>query len=160
MAPAPEPRRLRQSPLQRWWHTTRCYGGNWIVALARRRSVEESILDVELVDGPVAGDGEAEDDSDDCRLDDGTKSLVVVDAELLQVSANHPTHLEPSKGAICMKLEFENPFASDDINLRETRNQGPCVVVNQHLVFVMHCTESWRSSKLMRYVFDSRVASE
>lgn len=104
-------------------------------------AMEEGILHVELVNGPPMGDGEAEDDSDCSRLDDRTKSLIIVDAGLLRVPANHPTRLVPSEGAICMKFVFEDPFTGDDIDPRGTRNQGPCVVVNQRLIFVTHCTE-------------------
>lgn len=88
-------------------------------------AMEEGILHIELVNGPPVGDGEAEDDSDCSRLDDRTKSLIIVDAGLLRVPANHPTRLVPSEGAICMKFVFQDPFTGDDIDPRGTGGGDP-----------------------------------
>jgi hypothetical protein len=72
--------------------------------------MEESVLDVELVDRPGARDCNAEDDADRGGFDDGTKSLVKVDARLLRKSMNHPSSLMASKTSIGVKLMLENPL--------------------------------------------------
>jgi hypothetical protein len=53
--------------------------------------VEEGIFDIKLVDRPVRGDGEREDNADGARFDDGAESFVVVDAVFLRETADNPT---------------------------------------------------------------------
>jgi hypothetical protein len=53
-------------------------GGLAVVDRLRQSAVEEGILDVELMDCPIPGEGEGEDDANCGELDDGAEGLVVV----------------------------------------------------------------------------------
>ena len=72
--------------------------------------MKKSILHVQLVNRPVARDGDAEDGPDGGRLDDRAESLVVVDAVALGEATNHPTRLVTGKGAVewylCLKIHL------------------------------------------------------
>jgi hypothetical protein len=86
-------------------------GGLNTVDLLVKIAMEEGILDVQLVYGPRARGGDAEDDPDSGRLDDGTESLVKVNARLLRESTDNPSCLVASETTIRAKLVFEQPFS-------------------------------------------------
>jgi hypothetical protein len=62
--------------------------------------VEEGILDVELMDRPVPGEGEGEDDANGGELDDGAEGLVVVHSGALGEALKDPTGLIAVEGAV------------------------------------------------------------
>jgi hypothetical protein len=74
-------------------------------------AMQESVLDVELMNRPSTGDGNAEDDMNRGRFDDRAESLVIVNAGLLREPANHPPCLVSSKTTIGAKLMLVDPFA-------------------------------------------------
>ena len=53
-------------------------GGLAAIDSLRQGAVEEGILDVELMDRPVPGEGEGENGANSGELDDGAEGLVVV----------------------------------------------------------------------------------
>jgi hypothetical protein len=66
--------------------------------------VEEGILDVELMDRPVPGEGKGEDSANSGELDDEAEGLVVVHARALGEAPKDPTGLVAVEGAIRGKL--------------------------------------------------------
>ena len=80
------------------------------VDLLVKIAMEKGILDVELVDGPRPRDGDAEDDADRGRLDDGAKRLVEIDPGLLREPADHPPSLVAGEATISVELVLEDPF--------------------------------------------------
>ena len=70
----------------------------------------ESVLDIQLMNWPVMGDGNAEHNADRGRLDDGTEGLVVFNARLLRESMDHPSCLVPGESTVNTKLVFEDPL--------------------------------------------------
>jgi hypothetical protein len=62
--------------------------------------MEEGILDVELVDRPVAGEDEGEDGANSGELDDGAEGLVVVHSVALGEAPKDPTGLVAVEGAV------------------------------------------------------------
>jgi hypothetical protein len=72
--------------------------------------MKKSILDVELVNRPGERNSKAEDNTDGLGLDDGTESLVEVDAGLLRESTNHPTGFISREATIGSKFMLEDPF--------------------------------------------------
>ena len=85
----------------------------WLLAEDRlgEVAVQEGVLDVQLVDRPVGGDGEGEHDTDGGRLDDGRERLAKVDAGLLREAAKNPTCLVPCQRSIRVQFVSEDPFA-------------------------------------------------
>jgi hypothetical protein len=73
--------------------------------------MEESILDVQLVNRPGTQEGDAKDDAYHGLLDDGTESLIEIDPWLLREAANHPTSLVTRKAAVGMELVLVDPFS-------------------------------------------------
>jgi hypothetical protein len=62
--------------------------------------MKEGVLDVELVDRPIPGEGEEEDGADGGELDDWAESLIVVHAGSLGESPKNPASLVAVEGAI------------------------------------------------------------
>jgi hypothetical protein len=75
-------------------------GGLAAVDSLRQSAMEEGILDIELMDRLVAGEGEGEDAANSGELDDGAEGLVVVHSEALCEAPKDPTGLVPVEGAI------------------------------------------------------------
>ena len=75
-------------------------GGLAAVNSLRQSAMEEGILDIELMDRPVAGEGEGEDSSNGGELDDGPEGLVVVHSGALCEAPKDPTGLVAVEGAV------------------------------------------------------------
>jgi hypothetical protein len=54
-------------------------------------TVQECVLDIQLVDGPILRGGDGEEQTDGRRLDDGAKRVPVVHAGLLIEATHDPT---------------------------------------------------------------------
>ena len=84
--------------------------------------MKKSVLHVQLMNRPGAGDCYAEDGADGGRLDDGAERLVVVDAVLLGEAADDSACLVASESAIGVVLVLEDPLARYDVGTRRTWN--------------------------------------
>jgi hypothetical protein len=102
--------------------------------------VEEGILDIELMDRPVPGEGEGEDGADDGELDDGVESLVVVHSEALGEAPKDPTSLVAVQGAVQGRLVAKEPLVGDHVGVWWTRHQVPGVVGQQGSVLFHSAT--------------------
>jgi len=102
--------------------------------------VKKGVLHVQLVDRPAPGSGDAEDDADRRWLDDGAERLIVVDAVALSEAANNPASLVTGKGTIGVELVFINPLASHNVRAGWSRDETPCVVVDEGMELVRHCS--------------------
>ena len=74
-------------------------------------TVEEGVLDIELVNWPSMGDGKAEDDVDRGGLDDGDECLIKINARLLREPTNNPSCLVASKSTIGGEFVLEDPLS-------------------------------------------------
>jgi hypothetical protein len=81
---------------------------------------------------------------DGCRLDNRTKSLIVIDIEPLGEAAKNPASLVQFQGAIGVELVLEDPFASDNVGANRMRDKIPSVVADQIIVFFLHGTAQGR----------------
>jgi hypothetical protein len=82
--------------------------------------MKEGVLDVELVDRPVPGEGEGEDGADGGELDDGAEGLIVVHAGALGEAPKNPAGLVAVEGAIRSQLVAKEPLVSDHIGVGRT----------------------------------------
>ena len=78
-------------------------------------SVKKGVLHVQLVDRPAPGSGDAEDDADRRRLDDGAERLIVVDAVALSEAANDLASFVIGKGTTGVEFMLVNPLASHNV---------------------------------------------
>jgi hypothetical protein len=81
------------------------------VDLLVKSAMKKGVLNIELMNGPRARDGDTEDDADHGWLDDGTESLIKVYPRLLREAADHPSSLVAGKAAVRVKLVLEDPFS-------------------------------------------------
>jgi hypothetical protein len=106
----------------------------------RQSAMEEGILDVELMDRPIPGEGEGEDGVNSGELDDGAKGLVVVDSGALGEAPKDPTSLVAVEGAVRGQLVAKESLAGDHVGVWSTRHQVPGVVDQQGHVLLLHST--------------------
>lgn len=74
-------------------------------------TMEERIVDIQLMNRPVLVKSQAEDGANGGRLHNRTESFVEVDARSLSEPAKDPTRFVALKGTIRVKLVFEYPLA-------------------------------------------------
>jgi hypothetical protein len=86
----------------------------------RQSAMKEGVLDVELVDRRVPGEGEGEDGADGGELDDGAEGLIVVHAGALGEAPKNPVGLVAVEGAIRSQLVAKEPLVSDHIGAGRT----------------------------------------
>ena len=72
--------------------------------------VEESSLDVYLIDVEVIIGFNGEQDSESHGLDHGCKHLIEVNAKLLQIASHHSSGREPMDGSIDVSFHLEGLF--------------------------------------------------
>jgi hypothetical protein len=84
--------------------------------------VEEGILDIELMDHPVSGDGMGEDGSNGSKLDNGVEGLVVVHSGALGEAPKDPTGLVAVEGVIQGQLVAKEPLVGDHVSVWWTRH--------------------------------------
>lgn len=94
----------------------------------RETTVEEGVVDVELVHGPVARNSKREHSPNCSQFDNRTKSLAVVDTGLLGEPANNPTRLVTVEGAAGLEFLPVHPFTGHNIGTVWTRDKFPRVV--------------------------------
>jgi hypothetical protein len=104
------------------------------VGCLKECAVEEGVLDVEQVHGPVPGDSQSQHSPNGGRLDDGAEGLIVVHPGALSESPADPRSLVPVQRAIRLDCGIEDLLAGDDVDPRRSRNQVPHLVRQQGLV--------------------------
>jgi hypothetical protein len=93
--------------------------------------MEESVLDVELMDHPIPGEGEGEDGVNGGELDDGAEGLVIVHSRALGEAPKDPAGLVVVEGAVRGQLVAKEPLVSDHIGARRMWHQVLGVVGQQ-----------------------------
>ena len=101
-------------------------------------AVKKGVLHIQLVDRPATRGGDAEDDTNRRRLDNGAEGLIVVDAVALSEATDDPVSLVTGKGTIGVEFMLINPLASHNIRARWSRDETPGVVVDEGLVLVRY----------------------
>jgi hypothetical protein len=100
--------------------------------------MEESVLHIELLNWPVAGDSNREHRANGGRFHNRAGSLIVVDFKMLSETSEDTTTLVVIKGPVGTKLVREDPLAGDDVGATGSGDklQGP--ITNQGHVLVLH----------------------
>src|SRR6266540_3990714 len=94
-------------------------------------TVKESVLHVQLMNGPGVGGGDAKDDTYRGRLDDQAERLVVVDAVLLREAPNYPASFVAGKRTIGVEFMFKSPLARNHVSVGRSRDETPHPIVDQ-----------------------------
>jgi hypothetical protein len=90
------------------------------------------------MDGPILRHSERKNDADGGGFDDGTESLVEINARLLCETTNNPVCLVTSKISIGIEFVTKNPFATYDISTRRGRDESPGLVLEKSAIFFLH----------------------
>jgi len=81
-------------------------------------AVKKGVLHIQLVDRPATRGGDAEDDMNRRRLDNGAKGLIVVDVVALSEATNDPASLVTGKRTVGVEFMLINPLASHNVHAR------------------------------------------
>jgi hypothetical protein len=92
--------------------------------------MEEGILHIELLNGPVAGDSSCEYRMNGGRFHNRAKSLIVVDPGALSETPKDPVSLVAIKVPISTELVREDPLADDDIGALRLKNKLLCPIAH------------------------------
>jgi hypothetical protein len=84
--------------------------------------VEEGILDVELMDHLVSGEGEGENGLNGSKLDNEAEGIVVVHSGALGETPKDPTGLVAVEGAVRGQLVAKEPLVGDHVTAWRTRH--------------------------------------
>jgi hypothetical protein len=85
-------------------------------------TMEEGILDIELVHRPRVRESQAEDDSDSSRLHNRAESFIIINTRTLSKTAQDPSSLVTIKSTICQELVPKNPFTSNNVDAGRLRH--------------------------------------
>lgn len=97
------------------------------------------MVDIELSDWPVVGDGDAENKSDSGWFHHGTNGFMVVNSRALVESFRYKPGLEPIYRAISMSFDRKDPLAAENICMMKRRDYIPCVIAKLSIKLLIHC---------------------
>jgi len=101
-------------------------------------AMQESILDVELMNRPILRESHGQNSANSCRLDDWAESLIIINTGALCEATKHRASLVSVERAVSMKLVMKNPLAGDDVGAEGTWNKVPPVVGEQGTILLFH----------------------
>jgi hypothetical protein len=105
----------------------------------RQGAMKESVLNIELMNGPVSGVSQSEDSTNGGGLDDETGRLVVINTWALREVAEDPARFVSIKGAIGMELVPKNPLPGNNICLNWSLNKILGLICMKSSTFFLHC---------------------
>jgi hypothetical protein len=112
--------------------------GLLVVDFFGKIAMKKGVFDVELMNRPILRHNERENDADGGWFDNGTESLVEVNARLLCETMNDPACLGTSKRSIRIEFVTENPFATYDVGTGRGRDESPGLVLDKSVIFFLH----------------------
>ena len=101
--------------------------------------VEKSGVHIHHVDFKVFLAGNGKKNAKTSKAAYWSEGLIVVDAFDLRVATDNETGLEAIDGAVSMLLDFEDPSSTDGFSIRRKRDEFPSVVLDEGIVFLLHC---------------------
>jgi hypothetical protein len=101
-------------------------------------TVQEGVLDVELVNWPGASEGQREHHADSGRLHNRAEGLIVVDSRALSEAPKNPSSLVSLQGTIGPPLVRPDPLAGEDVGAERTGHQIPRLVGDERRVLLRH----------------------
>ena len=100
-------------------------------------AMQESILDIKLMNRPILRESNCEHCANGSRLDHGTEGLIKINSKTLSETSKNPTSLLSLKRTISTILMAINPLVGHNIGSRGTRTNSH--VLNQLLFFSLSC---------------------
>jgi hypothetical protein len=114
----------------------------WQQKTVSESAVEEGILHVELLNGPLTGDSSGEHRANSCWFYNRAESLVVVDSGVLSETPKDPAGLVAIKSPVSTELVCEDPLADDNVRALRLGNQLAGPIAHQGSVLFLHSRTS------------------
>jgi hypothetical protein len=107
----------------------------------RESAVEEGILHIELLNGPVMGDSTGEHHANGGQFHNWAESFIIVDSGALSETLKDPASLVAIKGTVSAELVHEDPLAGDGVGSLRPGNKLPGPIAHQGPILILHsCT--------------------
>lgn len=110
------------------------------VDILLKNTVQESILNIELVKAPTTGEGKRKHQMDSGMLDNRTESFSIINTKLLFKPFGDQARFVSINCTVSPMFELEYPLAIDQVAARRRRNEVPGSVRHESLVFCIHST--------------------
>jgi hypothetical protein len=119
--------------------------------------MQEGIVHIALLNGPVARDGSGEHHANGGQIHNQAESLIVVDPRVLSETSKDPASLIAIKGPISVELVREDPLTGDDVGALRPENKLPCPITHLGPVLLLHsCTQIGIGERSMGGGWDRR----
>jgi hypothetical protein len=105
--------------------------------------VEEDILHVKLLNGPVTGDSSSKHRTNGGRFYNRVECLIVVDSRALSETPKDPADLVAIKGPASAEVVHEDPLAGDNVGVLRPGNKLLGPIAHQGSVLLHSCTPMW-----------------
>ena len=99
------------------------------VDVLRKLAVKKCVLHVKLVDRPVVGGGEVQDDTNRGGLDHRREGLIEVETRPLRKSTDYLSCFATFQCSVGVVLLLEDPFPCDHVCTRRTGHQLPGLIL-------------------------------
>jgi phage-related protein len=103
-----------------------------------KRTMEESIFDIELVNRPLRRDGYTENCANGAGLNNRRESFIVVNAMLLRKTATNPPSFIARKTTVRVEFLTKNPLTRNDVCTGRSRNKLPGVILKKGRKLISH----------------------
>jgi hypothetical protein len=101
-------------------------------------AIEEGILHVELLNGPVTGDSSGEHHANSGQFYNWAESLIIVDSGALSETPKDPTGLVAIKGPVSTELVREDLLAGDNVGGMRSGHQLPGPIADHGFILFLH----------------------
>jgi hypothetical protein len=109
--------------------------------------MEESILDIKLVDRPILGDSKGQDGANCHELHNGAESLIIINVGMLHEHVKTLASFVPLECPIDLELVLEDPLVGDNISATGVQNQVPIVVGHESGTLFLHSRPPMRKGE-------------
>ena len=141
----------------------------WIISVAhamqlrhidilREMPIEKDIIYIKLAKASLAIEGNAKHNTDGDEIYQGTESLIKANARLLVKSFRNKVSFIPCNRAIGILFDVKQPFIAHYIQPKSRGNQNPSTVLDDGIIFFLHCLNPlriWRAWAIVQGSGDS-----
>jgi hypothetical protein len=105
------------------------------INLLIKDTMQKSVLHIQLAKRPTTRNSQREEHTDGSRFHNWAEGVLIIKTIALLETLGNQARLVPLNGSISMPLDFENPFAINNIDTWLGRNKSPGIILENGLIF-------------------------